>query len=133
MNDPWCNDALVGALRVGRPVTWRALGHSMEPTIPAGSLVRVAPCEASALRRGDVAACVRPDGGLMLHRVVAFDGQNLVRTWGDAMPTPDDAPSPVVGKVVALAERPSRSWWFRAKGRLRVLRHMVRGGLFGER
>ena len=133
MNEAWCHDALIAALRVGRPVTWRALGHSMEPTIPAGSFVRVAPCDVKALRRGEIAACLRPDGGLMLHRVISFDDEGRVRTWGDALPAPDAIASNVVGKVVSLGERPPRSWWFRAKGWARVARHLVRGQYIGRR
>jgi hypothetical protein len=121
--------ALVEALGKGRSVTWRAIGHSMEPTIPPGSVVRVAPCQEGGVRRGEVVACLRPDGGLALHRVVARDATGRVRTWGDALPRPDDWAPRVVGRVVGLPERPGRSWWFRLKGRVRVARHLAWGPL----
>ncbi|HEU4404294.1 MAG TPA: S24/S26 family peptidase [Polyangiaceae bacterium] len=133
MSDAPVVDALVEALAGGRAVTLRALGHSMEPTIPPGSVVRVEPCAERSLRWGDVAACVRPDGGLALHRVVARDAAGRVRTWGDAMRRPDDWAPRVVGKVVVVPERPRRSWWFRLKGRLRVVRHLAWGPLLGCR
>jgi hypothetical protein len=101
----------------------------MEPTIPPGSVVRVAPCKEGGVRRGEVVACVRPDGGLALHRVVARDATGRVRTWGDALPRPDDWAPRVVGRVVGLPERPGRSWWFRLKGRVRVARHLAWGPL----
>lgn len=131
MNDALLVDALVEALARGRSVTLHALGHSMEPTIPPGSVVRVEPCGDVGLRRGDVAACLRPDGGLSLHRVVARSADGRVRTWGDAMRRPDMWVPRVVGKVVALPERPRRSWWMRLKGRLRVARHLAWGPLLG--
>lgn len=133
MSEALVVDALVEALSGGRAVTLHALGHSMEPTIPPGSVVRVEPCGGRALRWGDVAACLRPDGGLSLHRVVARDAEGRVRTWGDAMRGPDDWSPRVLGKVVALPERPRRSWWLRLKGRLRVARHLAWGPLLGCR
>lgn len=87
------------ALAAGRVVTWRARGNSMRPAIRDGEAVRlVAPAH---LGRGDVAMAALPDGRLVLHRVVACDG-DVVALRGDALRQPD--PLVRIGDVVAVAD-----------------------------
>lgn len=69
------------ALKGGSPVWIRATGTSMEPTIPAGSLVRVSAL-AVPPKRGDVVLALPTDGIAAVHRVRRIEGDNVV-TIGD--------------------------------------------------
>lgn len=64
-----------------------AQGHSMWPFIRDGQRVRIVP--APHIRIGDVVLVEAPSA-LVLHRVIALDGQT-VTTKGDARPSPDGA------------------------------------------
>lgn len=78
------------------------LSGSMEPTIPTGSMVVVAPIEGeedlAALSTGDVITFMpRPDDPtLVTHRVISqgvrTDGSTVFTTQGDANGAPDRAP-----------------------------------------
>ena len=53
-----------------RPLVVRS--GSMAPTVPTGSMVLVQRVPAADLRVGDVVAVDRPDGGRVMHRIVAI-------------------------------------------------------------
>lgn len=70
--------------RRGR-LSWRLYlvhGGSMAPTIPAGSLIVVAPLRGDPAP-GEVVAYRRPGVGIVVHRVVGREARG-VRTRGDA-------------------------------------------------
>ncbi len=79
------------------------MGGAMEPMLPIGSLVVVAPIPSDAVRVGDLVTVTLPDR-ILTHRVVAIDqgdGGELFTLRGDAAASPDPVtvqPSPVVGK-----------------------------------
>ncbi len=116
------------ALRAGRRVVFVARGGSMEPTLPDGTRVAIDP--ARRVRRGDLAAVERPDGGVAIHRVVATTPDGRVTTWGDAMPAPDPwGPCQPLGYATPstsdLGPPPQRPRWRRLLGALRVVVHLV--------
>ncbi len=82
----------------------RVRGSSMYPTIRDGDVVTVAPCEAGALRLGDIIFYRRP-GGHVAHRLVSRSrDSSLLTTRGDAH-TYSDAPFPsarLIGRVVTV-------------------------------
>jgi hypothetical protein len=86
-------DVLAGALReqIAREgaLELEAIGSSMEPTLPGGSVVRIEPLT-GAPAHGELVALV-PEGGALLccHRVVAFDERGYVLTQGDRTGVPD--------------------------------------------
>lgn len=69
---------------------------SMEPTLPVGSLLLVAPTPADGLRAGDIVTVERPRGrGLVTHRIVSTSVQDELATLelnGDANATVDPDP-----------------------------------------
>jgi hypothetical protein len=74
---------IIELLRSGETVRFRALGASMWPAIPSGSLLELESCDAAELRVGQVAAFERR-GRVVVHRVrgitplgVRFAGDNL--------------------------------------------------------
>jgi len=80
-------------------------GSSMQPAIPFGSLIVVAPASADAVRVGDVVA-IRADNGVVIsHRVtrtVDLASERSYEIKGDANPTPDPILVPeraVIGRV----------------------------------
>lgn len=87
-------------------------GSSMEPAVPRGSAIVVAPVEPAAIRVGDVISIkVPPAGVLFTHRVVEVvevggegeaEGERRFVTRGDANAASDPAPIPaswIVGRV----------------------------------
>ncbi len=80
------------------------ISGSMEPALPVGSLLLVAPTAADEIRPGDIVTVDRPGGrGLVTHRVVTtsvVDGRTTVELKGDANATVDPDPY-----VVGSAER----------------------------
>ncbi|AXA96640.1 signal peptidase I [Microbacterium sp. PM5] len=80
------------------------ISGSMEPALPVGSLLLVAPTAADEIRPGDIVTVDRPGGrGLVTHRVVTtsvVDGRATVELKGDANATVDPDPY-----VVGSAER----------------------------
>ncbi len=100
---------LVAALLMALPglVGWQqmmVLTGSMEPEMPVGSMVYVAPTEPKELAQGDVIAFASSDGDTVTHRVVenkSVEGQLV--TKGDANAEEDVQPvryADVIGKVV---------------------------------
>ncbi len=91
-------------LASGHRARFRATGDSMDPTIRSGEAVEIAPCDASALRRGDIvlASAAR---GLTLHRVVRISPRGIVMRGDNALRA--DAPfgaEKVLGRAVNCEE-----------------------------
>lgn len=77
--EPILQDLLAEGLSVEVPVT----GTSMSPFIRSGDTITLAPIGRHVSRRGDIVGFPRPDGRLVVHRVIALrDGRVLTR--GDA-------------------------------------------------
>ncbi len=81
--EPLVLDLLGGGMSIELPVT----GGSMSPCIRDADVVTLAPI-GDRVCLGDVVAFPRPDGRLVIHRVVARREQRL-RTRGDAASGPD--------------------------------------------
>lgn len=94
------------ALRAGLPWFFTVATGSMKPILWPGSTVEVRPCPPSGARIGEV-LCVRVDGELLVHRLVAWadvDGERAVITRGDRCPDADP-PRPwsdVLGRVCSV-------------------------------
>jgi signal peptidase len=80
-------------------------GSSMQPAIPFGSLIVVAPVSPDAVRVGDVVT-IRADNGVVIsHRVTRtldLGGERSFEIRGDANPTPDPVLVPeraLIGRV----------------------------------
>ncbi|HEX2695364.1 MAG TPA: hypothetical protein VHP61_06395, partial [Acidobacteriota bacterium] len=72
---PLSGESLLGfmaeVLAKGVPFRFRAVGYSMSPFIRDGDVITVRPCKRTDLRKGAVAAYIRPlDGHLAVHRIV---------------------------------------------------------------
>ena len=81
-------------------------GGSMEPTIPLGSVVVVAPVDATTLAVGDIVSLrVGPQHAVFTHRMIRLanrDGAVWMQTKGDANPNADPSLVPatdVIGRV----------------------------------
>ena len=110
---PLSGEDLLGLLSevLAKGVRFRFLasGYSMSPFIRDGDIITVRPCESSALRKGMVAAYVRPlDGRLAVHRIVRRTPAGLALK-GDHEPIADYplASSGILG-VVDTVERKGR-------------------------
>src|SRR5438067_5027086 len=80
--------------RTGRYRTMTVLSGSMRPGMPEGSVVVLVPEPARRVRRGQVIAYNVPvdDHHVVAHRIVEVitpGPQPVIRTKGDANPTPD--------------------------------------------
>lgn len=104
---------LLEHLRAGRPVTVRARGASMRPSLRDGDVITLTPRVHP--RRGDVACAVRA-GSLRLHRVVATEGERVLLR-GDALLTDDGwfEPTEVYGVVrdIRRGGKPVAALFFR--------------------
>lgn len=89
------HDLLHRLLDEGLAVELRIAGASMSPFIRGGDLLTLIPRASRPVRRGDVVAFLADGRSLVIHRVVAADGET-VRTQGDALRSSD--------RPVALAE-----------------------------
>lgn len=88
---------------------FRASGYSMSPFIRDGDVITVRPCKGASLRKGTVAAYVRPlDGQLAVHRIVGGTEAGFALK-GDHEPVADHpvAASAILG-VVDRVERNGR-------------------------
>ncbi|HEV8252669.1 MAG TPA: signal peptidase I [Candidatus Limnocylindria bacterium] len=80
-------------------------GSSMQPAIPFGSLIVVAPASPDAVRVGDVVTIRADNGAVVSHRVtrrVDLGSERMYEVKGDANPTPDPVLIPersVIGRV----------------------------------
>ena len=104
------NALATDVLQPNNRLRFRAYGASMYPFIKNGDIVEVRPVHASAIRRGDVILCRRPDDRLLVHRVVRVrrEAGRLV-TQGDAVPDADETIcfEDVLGRLIAV-ERGNR-------------------------
>jgi hypothetical protein len=96
-------DVLASALReqVAREgvIEIEALGSSMEPTVPGGSVLRIEPVQSSPVV-DELVAFVSHRGALLTcHRVVAIDERGQLLTQGDRHRVPDGfvRPDQVIG------------------------------------
>ncbi len=67
----------------------RVTGSSMSPLVRSGDLITLSPPSRCPIRRGAVVAYLRAGRSLVVHRVVAITGEELL-TRGDAMRRPDE-------------------------------------------
>lgn len=94
---------LVREATVGGAGIWVVVnGSSMAPTIPAHSVVHLAPLPPRGPRRGDVVLGIRESGSPMLHRVSrVMDGRVILK--GDNLLREDHSLS--VDAIIAIADR----------------------------
>lgn len=101
-------DVTADLLRRGACVRFRAMGHSMQPTIEDGEVITVRPVAPGAVTHGDI-LLYRGKSGLIAHRVVGLtrsvrrEGVTCL-TRGDASVDRDDpvGPEQVLGRVTAV-------------------------------
>ncbi len=129
--EPLILELLAGGLSVEVPVT----GGSMSPCLRDADLLTLAPIGDRRVGLGDVVAFPRPDGRLVIHRVVARAG-GRVRTRGDAA-SQADAWIPwesLIGCVEAVSRRGRRArsglgperWLLALLSRAGLLRPLLR-------
>ncbi len=82
--EPLLLELLAEGTAVEIPVT----GASMAPLIRTHDVLTLAPLEGRPVGLGDIVAFLRPDGRLVVHRVIAT-APGRVRTRGDAAPAAD--------------------------------------------
>ncbi len=107
-------DLLAGGMAAEIPVT----GGSMSPCIRSFDVVTLTPIGDRRLGLGDVVGFARPDGRLVIHRVVAL-GQETLRTRGDAVSAVDPwtLRGNLIGRVEAVSRRGRRARWGLGPGR----------------
>jgi len=70
-------------------------GGSMEPSLPRGSIVFVQPSE--DLEIGDIITFQEPGTSkIVTHRLIGFEDNGSLQTWGDANPSPDQHNIPLL-------------------------------------
>jgi signal peptidase I len=123
-------------LRDGHPVSFRAEGWSMHPTIRDGEVITVAPLGRSRVHIGEVLLYRRGDTPIA-HRVVRLDSHSgrstMLVLQGDAVPYRDRpvTPEQVLGRVRTVQRGGRRVRlgllslsWLRARAR-RIHRHLT--------
>lgn len=70
-------DRAIEELRAGRQATVRPRGKSMEPKVPDGAKVLLAPVKPEEVERGDIVLC-RVNGNVYLHLVRAIQGKRFL-------------------------------------------------------
>ncbi len=110
-------DLLAEGTSVEIPVT----GDSMSPCIRGSDVVTLEPVDGEEVRLGDVVAFTRPDGRLVIHRVVALDAKRL-RTRGDATSAADAwiPQQSVIGRVEKVGRRGRTTRWGLGLGRVLI-------------
>jgi hypothetical protein len=89
-------------LRRGTPLRIKARGGSMTPFVRDGDVALVTPTAAGHVGIGDVICYETPAGKLLLHRLIARDGDRLVAK-GDALAFAEILDrTRLLGKVVAV-------------------------------
>src|SRR5262245_5511601 len=93
---------LIKLTRAGFSVPFVALGSSMWPAIPSGSLLEIVPCHPADLAPGDVAAYENA-GAIVVHRVT-HRGPNGLGFKGDSLSGMDGmvADGRILGRVRVL-------------------------------
>ncbi len=122
----------IATLRNGQALTLVNLSPSMSPFVRVGDALTIDPAVPARL---GVLVAVERAGRVVVHRLVAFDGERLVLR-GDANPhcdTPDDSGA-VLGVVTRQRLRSGRTldhgrWWMRLVGRLLRLRTLRGTGM----
>jgi hypothetical protein len=96
---------IIGLLRSGQSVCFRARGRSMWPSIPSGSRIEVSPCPVAALEVGQVAAYER-EGHVVVHRIERISPEGL-HFAGDSLATRDGCipRQQVLGRARVLERR----------------------------
>ncbi len=107
-------DLLAEGTSVEIPVT----GDSMSPCIRGSDVVTLEPIDDRELRLGDVVAFPRPDGRLVIHRVVTLEAKRL-RTRGDATSAADAwiDQQRLVGRVSKVRRQTRETRWGLGPGR----------------
>ncbi len=95
-------------MSVELPVT----GDSMSPHVRGSDVLSLTPIGHRPVRLGDVVAFARPDGRLVIHRVIAIKGERL-RTRGDAASQPDAwiARAALLGRVEKIHRHSRLARW----------------------
>lgn len=117
-------------LAAGRPVRFRVSGSSMLPNLRDGDIILVGP-PGRPYERGDVAAFItRPEGPLLVHRLLSVAG-GVFRFKGDkaARFDPPVAAEGIIGLVLAV-ERRGRSVRFGSRGGKRLAAGLSRVGAY---
>jgi len=117
-------------LAAGRPVRFRVSGSSMLPNLRDGDIILVGP-PGRPFERGDVAAFItRPEGPLLVHRLLSVD-DGVFRFKGDkaARFDPPVAAEGIIGLVLAV-ERRGRSVRFGGRGGKRLAAGLSRAGAY---
>ncbi len=110
---------IVAALVAGGLSVWRTVrvtGSSMNPVLSAGDLVIVR--RGARIKVRDVVLYQETGHGPVLHRMIAREGADAIRTKGDANPTADKDLVPVtavVGPVRAVVPVGSFVAWWRGR------------------
>ncbi len=106
--EPLVLDLLADGISVEIPVT----GGSMSPNVRSADVLTLAPIGNRPVHLGDVVAFARPDGRLVVHRVIALDAERL-RTRGDAASKADAsiAREILLGRVEKIHRRGRRARW----------------------
>lgn len=108
------------------PLPLRIVGGSMAPFLRPGDLVRLLPLDPGGPRIGELVALAADAGHVVVHRVVARQGERVV-TRGDASPAADGAVA-LLARVVA-AERAGRPLRLGLRRGRRLLAWLSRRGL----
>jgi hypothetical protein len=96
------DDLAVNVLRQGQPLRIKARGASMLPLLRNGDVVTVTPATSPQIRVGDVICYESLPERLMVHRVVARAGDDLLAK-GDAVGSVDTvSPARLLGKVTVV-------------------------------
>lgn len=138
------SECVADLLLAGHAVRVRVQGRSMNPLIPDGTVLTLAPVTASALRLGDVALYRSPDGRLICHRLLArrrIAGTTKLGFRGDAFTIPLEwiEATGIMAKAVQRGgvrlDRPARRWagWLYAWGRWIISRTRIKLGSWRRR
>ena len=107
-------------LKEGHLIQKSALGTSMLPSIPDGTVLQIEPVQHNPVRLGDIVYFMDSSGNTRIHRVSCIlkkGTETLIQTWGDNCEQPDAAieRSQILGRVIA---RRGESGWRRMNSRV---------------